>query len=227
MRTGLRLAVALLIVLGAAGCVRRDGRNSDCRWPTEASNHSADARYLSADAEFAEDLAIRYADTHFGRHNSSEEKGLERDRCMAKLFEEVAKERGVSVEQVSSSLGQNREYIDVAEILPFALLYGLAAVTITRMNWRRYSPDDSGWIPGITMALFVSLVLAAGSTMLGEVWIWTVEGFRTGNEHMSYRGNRLFWARHRFELFAGALMIFWLAAIHAACRLRSESSSGH
>ncbi|HXM09918.1 MAG TPA: hypothetical protein VN946_08245 [Terriglobales bacterium] len=144
MRTGLRLAVALLIVLGAAGCVRRDGRNSDCRWPTEASNHSADARYLSADAEFAEDLAIRYADTHFGRHNSSEEKGLERDRCMAKLFEEVAKERGVSVEQVSSSLGHNRAYIDVAEILPFALLYGLAAVAIAGMNWRRYGPPSEG-----------------------------------------------------------------------------------
>ena len=225
MRTGLRLAVALLIVLGAAGCVRRDGRNSDCRWPTEASNHSADARYLSADAEFAEDLAIRYADTHFGRHNSSEEKGLERDRCMAKLFEEIAKEHGVPVEQVSSSLGRNRAYIDVAEILPFALLYGLAAVIITQMSWRRYSPDEYGWTPGITMALFLSLVLAAGSTMLGEVWIWTAEGFRIGNEHMSYRGNRLFWAEHRLELFAGALMIFWLAAINAARRLRLERSS--
>jgi hypothetical protein len=145
---------------------------------------------------------------------------------MAKLFGEVAKDRGVSVEQVSSSLGRNRAYIDVVEILPFALLYGLAAVIITRMNWRRYSPDEYGWTLGITMALFLSLVLAAGSTMLGEVWIWTAEGLRIGNEHMSYRGNRLFWAKHRFELFAGALMIFWLAAISAARRLRLEGSGG-
>ena len=226
MRPGLRLAVALVIALGAPGCVQRDGRNSDCRWPAEASNHSADARRLSADAEFAEDLAIRYADTHFGRHNSTLEKGVERDRCLGKLFEEVAEEHGVPVEQVSSSLGRNRAYIDIAESLPFALLYGLAAVAIARMNWRRYSPDEHGWTIGITMASFLSLVLAAGSTMLGELWIWTAEGFRIGNEHMSYRSNRLFWARHRFELFAGAFMIFWLQAINAARSICSERSGG-
>jgi len=220
--------VAVVFVLGAAGCVRRDGRNSDCRWPAETSNHSADPQHMSADAEFAEDLAIRYADTHFGPRspNPSEEYGAERDRCMGKLFQEIGKQHGVPVEQVSSSLGHNRAYIDVAEILPFAPLYGLAAVIIARMNWRRYSPDEYGWTPGITMALFVSLVLAAGSTMLGEVWIWVVEGFRVGNGHMSYRGDRLFWARHRFELFAAALLIFWLAAINAARRLRLERSSG-
>ena len=113
---------------------RVTGRNPDCRWPAEASHHSADLRHLSADAEFAEDLAIRYADIHLGRRNPSEEYGAERDRCMAKLFEEIAKEHGVPVERVSSSLGRNRAYIDVAEILPFALLYGLAAVTIAQMN---------------------------------------------------------------------------------------------
>lgn len=66
MKTGPRLLIAMGFVLGLSGCVRRDGRNSDCRWPGEASNHSVSARHLSADAEFGEDLAIRYADTHFG-----------------------------------------------------------------------------------------------------------------------------------------------------------------
>jgi hypothetical protein len=64
------------------------------------------------------------------------------------------------------------------QLLPFALLYGLAAVTIARMNWRRYSPDEHGWAPGITMALFVSLVFAAGSTMFGEAWIWIAESLQ-------------------------------------------------
>jgi hypothetical protein len=36
---------------------------------------------------------------------------------------------------------------------------------------------------------------------------------------MSYRADRLFWAKHRFELFAAALVIFWLAAINAARRV--------
>jgi hypothetical protein len=145
---------------------------------------------------------------------------------MGKLFEEIAKEHGAPAEQVSSSLGRNRAYLDLAEILPFVLLYGLGAVTVARMNWRRYSPDEHGWTPGITMALLLSLVFAAGSTMLGEVWIWFAEGYRVGNSHMSYRGNRLFWARHRIELFVAALMIFWLAAADAARRLRLDRLSG-
>ena len=76
------------------------------------------------------------------------------------------------------------------------------------------------------MALFVSLMLAAGSTMLGEVWIWIAEGLRVGNGHMSYRGDRLFWAKHRFELFAVALIIFWVAAVNAARRLCLQDGNG-
>ena len=60
MRMG-ALSAGLLVFLGAVGCVRRDGRNSDCKWPTEIVSHAPDARHLSADAVFAEDLAIRYA----------------------------------------------------------------------------------------------------------------------------------------------------------------------
>ena len=58
--------VVTVCALSTSGCLRRDGRNSECRWPGEASSNSpVIARHLSADAEFAEDLAIRYADTHF------------------------------------------------------------------------------------------------------------------------------------------------------------------
>ena len=228
MRTVARLVIVMVFVLGACGCVRRDGRNSDCQWPGETSNHPVSARHLSADAEFAEDLAIRYADVHFGRRtpNASENYGAERDRCMVRLFEEIGKEHGVPVEQVSASLGQNRAYIDMAEVLPFALLYGLAAVGVVRMVWRRYPPAESGWTPGITMALLVSLALAVGSTMLGEMWNWIVETHRIGNNHISYRADRLFFAKHRLELFVAALVIFWLAAINAARRVRLEHFSG-
>lgn len=184
----------MVFVLGAGGCVRRDGRNSDCRWPGEASSSShVTARHLSADAEFAEDLAIRYADTHFGPRspNPSETYPTERDRCMQTLFEAIAREHGVAVEQVSGSLGRNRAYIDVAELLPFALLYGFAVMLAARMIWGRY-PAEYGYATGIIMAVFVSLVLAVGSTMVGEQWNWFVETHRIGNNHISYRADRLF-----------------------------------
>jgi len=221
------LFIVMVSILLTSGCVRRDGRNSECRWPGEACNHPVSASHLSADAEFAEDLAIRYADSHFGPRspNPSETYEAERDQCMESLFEAIGKEHGVPAEHVSGSLGRNRLYIDVAENLPLALLYSLAAVLVARMIWRRYPPED-GYAPGITMALFVSLALAVGSTMLGEQWNWFVEGHRIGNNHMSYRAYRLFWAKHRFDLFAAAWMIFWLAAIHAARRARLEHSNG-
>jgi hypothetical protein len=224
MKSGSRLVIVMVFVVGTGGCVRRDGRNSDCRWPGETSNPPVSVRHLSADAEFAEDLAIRYADAHFGPRSSnpSETYGAERDRCMERLFAEIGKEHGVPAGQVSGALGRNRVYVDLAEVLPFALLYGFTAIVVARMIWHRYAPAEDGWAPGITMALFVSLALAAGSTMLGELWNWFVEGHRIGNNHMSYRADRLFWARHRFTLFAAALLIFWLAVIHAARRIHLE-----
>ena len=59
------------------------------------------------------------------------------------------------------------------------------------------------------MALFLSVAFAAGGTMLGEVWFWFMEGYRIGS-HMSYRAGRFFWVRYRPELFAGAMIVFWL-----------------
>jgi hypothetical protein len=220
VQESLAIVIAMVFVLCVGGCVRRDGRNSDCRWPGE-TNHPVSTRHLSADAEFAEDLAIRYADTHFGRHSPtpSENYKAERGACMERLLEKIGNEHGVPVGQVSDSLGRNRAYIDLAELLPFALLYVMTAIVGVRIIWRRYPPAEEGWASGITMTLFISLAFAVTSTLLGEVWNWILEGHRIGNSHMSYRAERLFWHNHRFELFVAALLIFWLAAILAARRV--------
>ncbi len=227
MRSRLPLTSTLIFLLVIGGCVRRDGRNSDCRWPSESIHHPATPRHLSADAEFAEDLAIRYADVHHGlrtpNYVSGEAYGAARDQCMQALFAEAAKEHGVPVEGVSSALGQHRGYVELAENLPFLLVYILAAVAVAQWNWRRH-PLDEGWAPGVGFALFLSVLFALAGSMIGEAWEWLVEGFRVGNGHMSYRAERLVWNQHRGILFAGALMIFWLAVVEAARHVPSGRS---
>ncbi len=131
---------------------------------------------------------------------------------MRTLFERVAEQHGVSARQVADSLGRNRSYIEAAEILPFALLYALVAGVIARTIWRRHLPSEHGWSSGLVMSIFLSLVFAAGATIIGETWCGLAETFRIGNGHMSYRLQRLFWARHRTDMFAFALVIFVLAS---------------
>jgi len=143
---------------------------------------------------------------------------------MQTLFEQIAGEHRVPVELVSDALGRNRAHIDAAENLPFILLYCFGAAAVARMIWRRYPPVEHGWIPGAIMALFLSLAFAAGGTMLGEVWSWIAESHRIGNSHMSDRVQRLWWVRHQTGLFTGAVAVFWLAAAHAACFIRSRHS---
>src|ERR1700737_1098877 len=103
-RTRPHLVATLVLLLFAVGCVRRNGRNSDCRWPAEATDHPANTQHLSEDAEFAEDLAIPHADIHHGLRTpyyvSGEAYATARDRCMGALFEQIAKEHGVPVEHV-------------------------------------------------------------------------------------------------------------------------------
>ena len=209
---------ALLLI--TSGCVRREGRNSDCKWPGESPVHASDPRHLSADAEFAEDLANRYADTHHGLRTpyyvSGEAYAAARNRCMASLFDEVAKQHDVPVAQISSTLGRNRFFIDLAENLPFVLFYTFVAAAAARLVWRRYPPADHGWVPGAIMAVFLSLAIAASGMMLGELWSGLVETWRVGNGHTSYRGARLPWAEHRVAFFAAGLAVMALAVVAAA-----------
>jgi hypothetical protein len=217
--TKLGLAAFLAAGLCGAGCVRRAGRNSDCRWPAETAG-AADARHLSSDAELAEDLAIRYADLHNGLRTPYYVSGAvydaARDACMQTLFAEVARTHGVSAETVAGALGRNRAAIDIAIVAPFVLLYCGVTIWAARALWRRYPPVEDGWMPGAFMILFLSVVFAGGSALLGELWCLNAETIRVGNSHMSYRVQRLWWTRHRTELFAGGVLMFWVAGAASA-----------
>jgi hypothetical protein len=80
----------------------------------------------------------------------------------------------------------------------------VAAIGAARLIWLKYPPAGNGWIPGATMTFFVSLMIAVGGTMLGEVWCGIAESYRIGNSHMSYVLNgfggqdtkRSYWRAH-------------------------------
>lgn len=182
---------------------------------------AASAWHLASDAEFAEDLAIRYADTHHGLRTpgyvSGEAYVAARDRCLGTLFEEAALAHGIPAERVARALGANRPGIDAAVHLPFLLFSGVVAWLAARWVWRRYPPRE-GWMAGVVMTLFLALSFAFASVMLGEMWSWFVEGWRLDNGHMSYRSIRLPWARYRTELWTGMLALFIAVAALAARR---------
>jgi len=211
--SGVHLGLCILAMIATASCVRTEGRNTDCKWPGENPLRDATPGHLSADAEFAEDLAIRYADVHHGLRTpgyvSGEAYAAARDKCMDSLFEEIARQHGVSTERVAGSLGSNRGMLDLAINVPFGLFYLVLTLLCARLVWRKYPIVDHGWIPGAVMALFVSLAMALAGSMLGEVWSGLVETCRIGNGHMSYRTFRLWWPRHRTEVFLVGLVASW------------------
>lgn len=209
-----RLCVIPAILLVTGACVRREGRNADCRWPVESPLAAASAWHLASDAELAEDLAIRYADKHLGY---AEAYVPERDRCLGTLFDAAALAHGIPAERVARALGANRPGIDAAVNLPFLLFSGAVAWLTARWVWRRYAPRE-GWMPGAVMTLFLALSFAFASVMLGELWSWFVESWRLDNGHMSYRAIRLPWARYRTELWTGMLLLFIAVAAFAARR---------
>src|SRR5690242_15200212 len=89
--------ILLSMLAFASGCNRHP--NADCRWPPDNGSRS-----LYYDAEFAEDLAIRYADAHTGPRSGHFEGfaqyGRTRDQCMASLFAELASRHSVAEDQV-------------------------------------------------------------------------------------------------------------------------------
>lgn len=202
-------------------CSRHTSTNSDCTWPTENSrkqlnlNKSSDRQHLSDDAEFAEDLAIRYADVARGLHTKNFEGIAEynqaRNTCMASLFRMVGGVHGVSEEDVQRSLGHRRVSFDLAVFFSFALLYGWGASLLSRWLCGIYGSSEAKLLV-IIMTVLVSLLAGIAGVMLGELWSWIWETYRIGNQHMSYRATRIPWTHHRGGVFLVGTGVFLLIA---------------
>jgi hypothetical protein len=207
------LYAAMMYLVFAQCCERRETRNADCRWVPENPLHAATEYHLSADAEVAEDLAIRYADSHYGLHTtnyvSNDVYVDARHACMQSLFQQIAKQHGVGLERVSGALGHNRGRVDIAVNLPFAVLYVAAVLLVSRSIANKYPAREYGWITTAMIALVFSVVVAVLGCFVAELSAGTLEASRLGNGHLSYRDQRVWPVAHRGVLFTAEIIVFW------------------
>ncbi len=196
------------MLLLPSGCVRREGRNSDCQWPRTLEPRAANANHrdLTADLEFAEELAIRYMEAHYGPRDLAAA-AKAKNHCMGLLLEEIGKERGITAKEAFTSFGKRNGAADIAMNLPFLLLYALAADFAIRRLVARYPPGE-GWMTSIAMLLLASMALGAMGLMVGQQWSELAESIRVGSTHLSVRGSRLPVNKHPGEAFALAVALF-------------------
>jgi hypothetical protein len=209
--------MALLACFALAGCVRREGRNSDCIWPVEPHAQKLTPgqrgydKHLTGDAEFAEELAIEYMDgQHWRRSGVFPPQASAGDAwkgCLGVLFTEMAKSHGIPTKEAIKFFGHRSMATDVAVNLCYLLLYGFLAALVAGRLRSRY-PIEDGWTPAIVMVTLCSLAFGVAGEMLGQLWSGVVEGIRVGNGHLSYRVDRVPWGRHARAGFILCVIMF-------------------
>jgi hypothetical protein len=228
-----RIAAAALplVILAVTGCVRRDGRNPDCKWPGEPNarrlqrDQPGDMRHLRGDIEFAEELAVEYMDAHRrpGSGTSGPPRSASEDlnTCLATLLQQIAKSHGVSRTEIIENFGRRSILIAICELLPFVLLYLFLSVLLIDKVRSRYRPDE-GVVVGLLMMLLASLAAGIGGGLLGEQLAAFVEMIRVGNGHMSYRADRVPWPYYQASLFGLYFALFWVVAAVRPLRPKSD-----
>jgi len=210
----MKLLLLLITTIVLAGCVRPGDHpiSSNCVWNEDNSpsldlTRISDRRHLRFDAVTAEDMAIRWADQHFGH---LPEYGQRRAECMETLFQGVAQHHGVDVAIVRQYSLERDVVADAAVVLSFGVLFVLAAYILTGRIRRQFPPGEPGfWIMTLTMAVGVSLV----GVLVGSLWSIVIETFRLNSVHLSYRMNRIPFRQHWAMLFVCCFFVFALVAL--------------
>lgn len=211
-RPGFQLALLLLLL---AGCLDRSRFNASCEWSEPDAvgldPTTPDARrHLRHDGLLAEELGIRLSDA-LHPHVFSIGANQVRMACTDSIFGEIARAHDVRVEDLRAARLERDIYLDILLVLvPIAVLYLLGAgyaADYVRRTYREY-----GLLVTVVLTVAASLVCAVLAMMVGTQWAWLVEMARLGNTHISYRAGRLPWIPYRLELFALAVIAFWLVA---------------
>jgi hypothetical protein len=223
--------LALAICAGALatyehcpGCIDRSRTNKTCDWTDDTSfsvdyNNASHQAHLVADAQLAEELAIRYADAEFGRrfgvehHGGLLDGGTFRRECLSRLFDAIENNHGVTSAQVQFARGQRNGSFDFAVALLFLPFYSLGAFVASRWLFTRFSSE------GRFVALVATVMVSIAVSVLGlqslRLWSAVWETIRVGNGHMSsMRAASYTRWNHQYpgaEFIAG-ILLFWLIA---------------
>lgn len=176
------------------GCIDRNRVNKRCEWTGDAAfpidpPNTAHQAHLIADAQLAEELAIRYADAEFNRlcghdgHGGLLENGRVRNACMARLVDVITKSHAVTAEQIHAARGQRDQTFDFAAMVLFIPLYALGTNIAGRRLGRRFSSQ-----PRSVRLVATGLASVAASFLglqVGQLWLSVWEVVRVGNGHIS------------------------------------------
>jgi hypothetical protein len=214
-------ALSLLLLL--PGWVQREGRNSDCRWPSAQAGVQRDLR---DDLEFAEELAIRFMDAHAGPAEKAAAAAA-KNRCMGILLQEVGKAHGMSARAAFGWFRKRSLVVDGLISLPFLAMFLVASVIAMGYILRRYPFDAAS--PGSSLAVAASMVAIASlgfglaGLLAGQQWSAMAESVRIGTTHLSNRTFELPMNAYPGATFGVLVGLFWMVAV---CRYAAFSRGG-
>ena len=182
------------------------------------------ARQLAHEAEFTEDLAIRYADAccgpHSGHFENMDEYDRRRDECLNQFFHVVALTYGTADAEIRASLDRRRPELDAASMISFFIIYVwfLNAVAFQILGGRDYGS-------GSTKVIIVYAALLSGAifALVGNIWCAIMEAIRLGNGHASYR-DRVPWGHHFAAEYVVGAVLFCCVAIAIQRRTAASES---
>ncbi len=212
------LCVGMSFTCGS--CTDRAAVNANCQW----AEHSAFAvdvsnpiqrQHLVADAQLAEELAIRYADAEhrrfagYGGHGGLVDNGRLRQQCMTQLVAAIQANHNVSTDAVQFARTQRSRAFDLAVGLSFVCLYVMATAWIARRVFARMSP-----MPHAAATLLSAVAASLLGVQLAQVWVALWELVRLGNDHVSgFRASHSPWSDHLAWQFIGGVVVFALVSI--------------
>jgi len=213
---------AALVAVSATACIDRTRLNATCEWTADRAGaldlaRPADYRHLVADAQLAEGLAVRFADTEhrrrfgYGGHGRLLEKGEVLHACMDRMVAAIEREHGVTAAQIDAARGDRSWWFDGPVIGVYAVWYVLGAARLSQWLQRRFVDGSRPVRAAIGAA--ASIAASIVGIQLGVVWSAIWETVRIGDDHFgSFRATRPPWDGHLAAVFAAAVVLYWIVA---------------